>query len=171
MASYNFKLLHKPGNTNVKADFLSRPPGLNKGVEDNKDTVLLPENLFVFDATAEESYILDEYHFQDNYNEAYTIDYQSTEYIFESLPENIAERLSHIKMDTYDTVVKNGLHSKDDDFKDHGNGLITYKERIYIPPNHSLRTDIIKEHHDSTSAGHPGRYKTQELITRDYWWP
>ena len=47
MASDNFKLLHKPGNTNVKADFLSRPPGLNKGVEDNKDTILLPENLFV----------------------------------------------------------------------------------------------------------------------------
>ena len=122
--------------------------------------------------TAEESYILDEYHFQDNYNEAYTIDYQRhPEYIYESLPEDIAKRLSHIKPDTYDTTVKNGLHSKDDDFKDHGNGLITYKERIYIPPNHSLHTDIIKEHYDCTSAGYPGRYKTQELITRDYWWP
>ena len=27
------------------------------------------------------------------------------------------------------------------------------------------------EHHDSTLAGHPGQYKTWELITRDYWWP
>ena len=34
-----------------------------------------------------------------------------------------------------------------------------------------LRQDIICEHHDSIVAGHPGRYKTQELITRDYWWP
>ena len=119
----------------------------------------------------EKSHILDEYYFQNNYNEGYTVDYQNAEYIYESLPENIAERLSHIKMDTYDTIVKNGLLSKDNDYTDHGNGLITYKECIYIPPNHSLRTDIIKEHHDSTSAGHPGRYKTQELITRDYWWP
>jgi hypothetical protein len=28
-----------------------------------------------------------------------------------------------------------------------------------------------REHHDSIAAGHPGWYKTQELITHNYWWP
>lgn len=26
-------------------------------------------------------------------------------------------------------------------------------------------------HHDLPSAGHPGRWKTYELISRNYWWP
>jgi len=26
-------------------------------------------------------------------------------------------------------------------------------------------------HHDSIASGHPGRWKTYELVKRDYWWP
>ena len=26
-------------------------------------------------------------------------------------------------------------------------------------------------HHDSLTAGHPGRFKTYELISREFWWP
>lgn len=44
-------------------------------------------------------------------------------------------------------------------------------DRIYVPKNRKLREDIIREFHDTATAGHPGRYKTQELITRNYWWP
>lgn len=50
-------------------------------------------------------------------------------------------------------------------------GLLTHRERIYVPPDETLRADIIKVHHDTPIAGHPGRFKTQELITRTYWWP
>ena len=42
---------------------------------------------------------------------------------------------------------------------------------IYLPPDEDLRADIIQAHHDTPIAGHPGRYKTEELITRTYWWP
>lgn len=30
---------------------------------------------------------------------------------------------------------------------------------------------IIASHHDSITAGHPGRAKTQELVQCSYWWP
>ena len=40
-----------------------------------------------------------------------------------------------------------------------------------MPKDRALRGDIIRAHHDEKVAGHPGRYKTQELITRNYWWP
>jgi hypothetical protein len=43
------------------------------------------------------------------------------------------------------------------------------EEHIYVPKDSKLREDIIWEHHDSIVAGHPGRYKTQELITKNYW--
>ena len=90
------------------------------------------------------------------------------EYLFGAFPEAIKERLSHIKREQYDAQTLKGLDSHDPDWIDHGNGLITYQERIYIPrnspSNSQLRTDIIREHHDSQSAGHSGRF-------RDYWWP
>ena len=33
-----------------------------------------------------------------------------------------------------------------------------------------LRTEIIQLHHDVLVAGHRGRWKTMELVTRNYWW-
>src|SRR5882762_7283786 len=75
-----------------------------------------------------------------------------------------------ISRKTNTTQVLKGLSSHHPDWYDHGNGLITYQERIYIPSD-SLCIDIIREHHDSQAAGHPGRFKTQELITWSYWWP
>ena len=40
-----------------------------------------------------------------------------------------------------------------------------------MPKNHRLRERIIRDHHNNPLAGHPGCYKTQELIQRNYWWP
>ena len=34
-----------------------------------------------------------------------------------------------------------------------------------------LRTEILKKYHDSPSSGHLGIKRTEELITRNYWWP
>src|SRR5882762_7491015 len=48
---------------------------------------------------------------------------------------------------------------------------IKWQERLYVPRDKKLREDIIRAHHDTIAARHPGRYKTQELITRNSWWP
>ena len=50
-------------------------------------------------------------------------------------------------------------------------GLVLYRGKVYVPKNTKLRTEIIKLHHDSPVAGHPGQWKTLELILRNYWWP
>ncbi len=34
-----------------------------------------------------------------------------------------------------------------------------------------MRGKVIGMHHNAQLAGHPGQYKTLELITRTYWWP
>ena len=46
-----------------------------------------------------------------------------------------------------------------------------WKHQVYVPKDAKLREDIIRLHHDTPLAGHSGRYKTHELITRNYWWP
>jgi len=49
--------------------------------------------------------------------------------------------------------------------------LLLFRGKIYVPKDTELRRKLVKEHHDATAAGHPGRWKTYELLQRDYWWP
>ena len=48
--------------------------------------------------------------------------------------------------------------------------IVMKEERIYMPEE-DLRREIIQLHHDTPVEGHRGRWKTTELIGRNYWWP
>ncbi|KAF8627674.1 hypothetical protein AX17_006150 [Amanita inopinata Kibby_2008] len=50
-------------------------------------------------------------------------------------------------------------------------GILYFQDRIYVPRNTDLRRCIVELHHDTQIAGHPGWWKTLELISRNYWWP
>ena len=49
--------------------------------------------------------------------------------------------------------------------------MLFFRDRIYVPNDLNLRRRILEQHHDSRLAGHPGRWKTLELISQNYWWP
>jgi hypothetical protein len=51
------------------------------------------------------------------------------------------------------------------------NSLLTYEGLIWIPQDDELRLQILHNHHDALIAGHPGRARTLELISRKYYWP
>jgi hypothetical protein len=52
------------------------------------------------------------------------------------------------------------------------NGLIyTTDEKIYVPFSDTIRTQIIKQHHDTPINGHLGERKTMERVSRCYFWP
>jgi hypothetical protein len=50
-------------------------------------------------------------------------------------------------------------------------GLLTYDGLIWIPDDDELRIRILRDHHDSRVAGHPGRARTLELVSRSFYWP
>jgi Integrase zinc binding domain len=50
-------------------------------------------------------------------------------------------------------------------------GLLLYRGKVYVPHEYDLCRRIVAQHHDSQIAGHPGRWKMLELISRHYWWP
>ena len=52
----------------------------------------------------------------------------------------------------------------------HENRLLYYRDKIYVPEFEDLRVKIIRQYHDNPSAGHPGRAKTFELLSRNYCW-
>ena len=51
------------------------------------------------------------------------------------------------------------------------NGLVLYHGKVYIPLNSTLWFDIVRAHHDSPVTGHPGCWRTTELVSHSYWWP
>lgn len=46
-----------------------------------------------------------------------------------------------------------------------------FRARLYVPDNSELRLHLLRLSHDSAIAGHPGRAKTYELLSRHYYWP
>jgi len=49
-------------------------------------------------------------------------------------------------------------------------GLLYYKDRLFIPNNEDLQTLIAKSCHDSKIAGYFGQEGTLEIITREFYW-
>ena len=49
--------------------------------------------------------------------------------------------------------------------------LVLKEGKVYMLKDEELRVEIIQLHHDVPAAGHGGRWKTVELVTRNYWWP
>jgi hypothetical protein len=148
LTEYHYTLHHIPGKQNTKADALSRRPDLNEGVDtDNEnETLLKPE--IIRSIVEDQAFELD-------------LQTQSKE-IYAQIKATSNNR---------EPKVDKALENKEPGWKKLDNGLITFRERLYVPKNSKLRERIIRENHDSIVAGHPGRYKTAELVTRNYWWP
>jgi len=49
--------------------------------------------------------------------------------------------------------------------------LVLKDGKVYVPREEELRTEVIRLHHGVPAVGHGGKWKTVELVTRNYWWP
>jgi hypothetical protein len=50
-------------------------------------------------------------------------------------------------------------------------GLLLRCGKIYVPKDQDICLELLWLHHDTTLAGHLGRWKMLGLLTRNYWWP
>ena len=48
--------------------------------------------------------------------------------------------------------------------------LVLKVGKVYIPKDEELKTEVIWLHYDVPAVGHGGKWKTVELVTRNYWW-
>src|SRR5258708_37668169 len=46
-----------------------------------------------------------------------------------------------------------------------------YRGCVYVPREPQLCHNIVCAHHGSVVTGHPGQWKTLELVSHNYWWP
>ena len=52
-----------------------------------------------------------------------------------------------------------------------GDGILTYKNRIYVPDVADLRRVVMNEIHQTPYFGHPGYQKTIATARKQYFWP
>ena len=49
--------------------------------------------------------------------------------------------------------------------------LVLKEGKVYVLKDEELRAEVIQLHHDVLATRHGGRWKTVELVTKNYWWP
>ena len=48
--------------------------------------------------------------------------------------------------------------------------IVLKEEKVYVLKDEELRVEVIQLHYDVPAVGHRRRWKTVELVTRNYWW-
>uniref|UniRef100_A0A0W0F4H4 RNA-directed DNA polymerase n=1 Tax=Moniliophthora roreri TaxID=221103 RepID=A0A0W0F4H4_MONRR len=155
LSHFDFTLHHKPGCSMGKRDALSRRADYGKSEHDNEDIVLLDPKLFHIHAL-----------------EAIKVEGEERDILCDicssmdsgDLEEPIAKAAAELHKDLTHRSVWSAEWKQE-------NGLLMFRGKIYVPKDKDLRHHIVEQHHDSHVAGHPGRFKTLELVSCNYWWP
>jgi hypothetical protein len=150
LSQFNFSIIHKPGAFN-KADALSRRPDHKEGMPPvDEKRVLLDTKFFMVRAIRPTPVPTD---FRQRIKNTQTYDNQ----------------VSH----ALETILKTGPRALTKGLEDWNleQDLILHRGHIYVPKDTNLRRDIVQAYHNSPATGHPGRWKTYELVSREYWWP
>jgi len=129
-----------------KADRLSRRPDWQEGVErDNEDQMLIkPEWVRAAETLVEEGNLRERIKKAQEEN------------------ERVVKAVEELK--------KAGVKTLRDEEWEIEDGVVLKEGRIYVLEG-ELRGEVIRLHHDTPVGGHGGRWKTTELVTRNYWWP
>lgn len=180
LSRFNFQITYRPGARAIRPDALSRRREDRPAGEDDDDRlkhrkrVMLPYNRF---DTAALEHLLNEggeslaqvlllpatdRPIDELIDEAYATDMLSQAMIT-CLQDPTSRQWSPSVRDA-------GLRIAFGDCKVVGK-RVYYRDRLFVPPNSELRTQVIYRAHSSGPGGHPGRTKTVDLLNRTYWWP
>jgi transposase InsO family protein len=164
LQEYNFKIVYRKGSANGKADALSRCPEFisrEGGTESTETKALLGPELWVQMGALE---------MEDNEIEEIVL----AGFSVKRLTPTIMERWNtEVEKDTkYQELLKK-IKEKEKNVDERlgidSDGMIVWKGRLLVPEG--FRKEVLKKEHDSKIAGHFGRERTIELITRNFYWP
>src|SRR6202789_4453804 len=154
LARFDFVLQHRPGQSMGKFDALSRRADHRTGAGDNADIPLLTPGMFAVRALEGVEVVGEERNILRDIRKR-TKD--------EEPEEAIAKIVKELKT-TRSRTVRSAEWTIGED-------ILYFRGKIYVPDHFALRRRIVSLCHDSRVAGHSGRWKTLELVSRNYWWP
>src|SRR5260221_3120535 len=147
LSCFNFSLCHQPGQLMCRPNTLSWRSDHPHRKDDNANVTLLPSDVFEVHNT--EATLVD-----SGGNELVEHIQRSTDY-----DDAVVKALQELGAGT----LQSAKWERDRD-------LVMYRGRVYVPKDPQLCHDIVHAHHDSMMTGHPGRWKTLELVSHNYWW-
>ena len=151
LSRFDFTLTHRPGKANTQADPLSRMPQHKiLDSEDNRQQVVLKPEHFIKTGTTPIS-------IQNPLERRIQRASMRETEVLRGLEDLRKSGSKHIAMKIPDWEEKNGMVYR------HG--------KIYVPPDEDLRRDLVQQHHNHPTVGHPGIHATMELVNRYFWWP
>jgi hypothetical protein len=138
-----------------KPDALSRRADHGSGQGDNDNLTLLAPELFRIHALAGARFEGDEWNILREVGRSLKGGVQE---------DSIEKAARELWKDKGRGTVKSAEWSESE-------GLLMFHGKIYVPNDKDLQCRIVEQHHDTRIAGHAGRFKTLELVSRNYWWP
>jgi len=147
LSHFNINLTHQLSKLSAKPDLLSRRSDHKEGVEnDNNNVILLKPELFTKNRAA-----------------AVFINPPLVKKIIDAQKDNEEWReTKNIEGPEWKTV-------KFARWDDGDHDTLLYKGKIYVPE--SCRHEVVTSCHDTPVAGHPGQWRTLELVQRSFWRP
>ena len=150
LSRFKFIIIHKPGTQN-KSDALSRRPDHKEGMALEEERVLLDTKFFAIRAARPTAVtVLGDTSLRQQIKSSQEYDKevsQALEVILKNGPCSLTKGLEEWNLE---------------------DGIILYHGQIYVPRNDNLRQEIVKRYHDHIATGHPGWWKTYELISREF---
>ncbi|QRW07008.1 Transposon Tf2-7 polyprotein [Ceratobasidium sp. AG-Ba] len=141
LADYNYRIKYRSGAQNGKADILSRREDLREQA--------LKEGGEIPPLISPELFI-----------SAILTDHSLNDMIRDALPDD--KSVSKILKSLEENIPVKGWRLEND--------LLYYHDRIYVPNELEIRRVVIESRHDNPAAGHPGHFRTLDLVSRDYYW-
>ena len=172
LSQFNFKIVYRPGTAGGKPDALTRRSGdlPKEGDErslENHTTIIKPENILHVAAVtpsnqqtitnSQQTVIPDPQQTNPTLSQLFTEAYEK-----DPFPTKVIEMLNN-----------NTRYCKDITLAECtvNNNRLLYRGCLWVPNYEPLRLHLMQQHHDSPTAGHPGRSKTLEYLSRTYTWP
>jgi len=166
LSRFNFKIQYRPGKQGQKPDALTRrsedlPKEGDERLQHQSQVVLKQENL-------EKTELQKKVRFTD------TNTYRLAAIV---LPDTIHDRF--MKAQQEDEELQSVITALREGKPNHPrfqlgqcelrDECLYYRDRLYVPDDDELRAEILRLCHETPAAGHPGRAKTYELISREYY--
>jgi hypothetical protein len=161
LKQYNFVLLYRKGASSAKADILSRCPAFTSregGTTSATSQTIVDKEQWLEVGAME----LDVEQYKP-----IQISAMEVELLLPEVKERIKEKamLDEKYRELCKEVTKGGNIDKGFTITD---GLLCWKNRIYVPEG--LQQRVMQSEHDSKVAGHFGRDRMLELLTRNFYW-
>ena len=161
LQDFDYTLHHIPGTLNSKANILSRLPWYKEQTPQKTTVTMLPDKHFI-NKIGSKIVLFQEQQFCERgarpVNSIKLTDIQS----------NIRDKIQNDHR--REALVTELCKEKPTLFREEDK-LLYYEDRVYIPPNKKLQEQLLNDNHDAPIAGHPGVFKTYELLNPHYWWP